>query len=78
MPNSKAKILVDCVIALCGCVKIFITSVKLSFFLFHIKDALHLIPKSGLIFILIAYFVDHFLNFLTGFYSQGKIITEHS
>lgn len=74
LPNHKFKIIADCWQSFLVMYRIFMTTIKLSFFLFKQRESLSLVDTNFLIVINCSFLFDIILSFNTGYYEKGIII----
>ncbi|KRX00746.1 Cyclic nucleotide-binding protein [Pseudocohnilembus persalinus] len=76
LPNYKMKIILDCWQSFWVIYRMFYTTIKISFFIDDIRSSVGLMSVSILVIINISFLFDIFLQFHTGYYDRGIIVTD--
>lgn len=76
LPNNKWKILADFFFNCFVIYRMFVVTIKLTFFFDNIYGCINMIDIRIVAFINICYFFDVVLNFNTGYYNKGIIIKD--
>ena len=73
-PNKKIKILFDFWMMIMISIRMFLTTIKLTFFIDDVETSSKIIPFSLKIIITFSFITDMFLSVNTGFYNKSGIL----
>jgi hypothetical protein len=74
--NSLPRFLLDIIILLSLIYRVFMITIKLSFFNLEFNQSFDLIPDDILIFLILVFFLELIINLNSGFFQEGNLILD--